>query len=93
MDCPFFWECQEYALEEGIPYGVWGGLDEKQREHIWQGRKGGKPNKFLNDIDEALRPLLQDRRDRENDLSTRTTESRGHSPEASNDKRNEEDVA
>lgn len=65
MQCPLFFECREYALAEGIPYGVWGGADERERERIWK-RTGGKPTAFLEAIDAALEPMLQARRDYEN---------------------------
>jgi hypothetical protein len=65
MTCPLYWECAEYALAEGIPDGIWGGLDERERGRIWK-KRGGKPTKFLDDIDAAIGPLLQYRRDFEN---------------------------
>lgn len=64
LECPLYWECQEYALTEGIPEGIWGGMDGRERERIWK-RRGGKPTGFLEGIDEAVRPLLQARRDAE----------------------------
>lgn len=66
MTCPFYWGCQEYALNEGIPHGVWGGVDERERERIWA-RTGGRPGKFHADLDAAIGPLLQYRRDLERD--------------------------
>jgi hypothetical protein len=66
MDCPLFWQCQSFAIEQGIPNGVWGGLDERQREHIWRNMPGGKPSHFIDSMDAMLGPLLQERRDFEN---------------------------
>lgn len=54
MDCPLYWQCQEYALTEGIPHGTFGGMDEKTRARVWARTPGGKPTKFLDDIDAAL---------------------------------------
>lgn len=64
MDCPLYWQCQEYALTEGIPYGVWGGLDEAARARIWH-RQGGKPTAFLDSIDAVIGPMLNSRGMRE----------------------------
>lgn len=52
--CPLYWACQEYAINEGIPHGTFGGVDELTRKRIWKSRPGGKPTKFLDDIDAAL---------------------------------------
>ncbi len=30
-DCPVQWECYNYALAAGEPYGIWGELDESER--------------------------------------------------------------
>jgi len=32
--CPVRSECLEWALETAQPHGVWGGLDEQEREHL-----------------------------------------------------------
>ncbi|WP_435056771.1 WhiB family transcriptional regulator [Streptomyces capoamus] len=32
--CPVIEECLQFALDEGIPYGVFGGLDENERADI-----------------------------------------------------------
>ena len=29
--CPVLIDCREYALQQGEPYGVWGGLSEHER--------------------------------------------------------------
>lgn len=69
FECPLYWACREYALDEGIPEGIWGGLSGRQREQIWKGTKDGKPTGFLESIDAQTRPLLQARRDAESEWS------------------------
>lgn len=32
--CPAKEECLEYALDQGIKHGIWGGLSEKERRRI-----------------------------------------------------------
>jgi hypothetical protein len=64
MDCPIYFACQEYALEAGVPNGTWGGMDERTRERIWKTDfPTGKPQHFNEEMDAALLPLLQERRD------------------------------
>jgi len=38
--CPHQTECGEWALSEGLLFGVWGGLDEDQRYKITKCRRG-----------------------------------------------------
>lgn len=38
--CPFKNECLEWSLQTKQNYGVWGGMDEKQRRQIMRCRKG-----------------------------------------------------
>src|SRR5688572_8950479 len=38
--CPFKDSCLEWALEKNQQYGVWGGLDERQRRAIRRCREG-----------------------------------------------------
>lgn len=45
QDCPIKAQCALEAIEEGVPFGVWGGTTEKQREAIWHAR-GGRPQGF-----------------------------------------------
>ena len=56
VGCPLFEQCRVYALNTGIPDGVWGGLGERERKEIWKGWPGGKPTQFLDEIDAALAP-------------------------------------
>lgn len=65
MMCPLYWDCGEYAIEQGVPYGVWGGMGQAERDRIWK-KKGGRPTSFTDAIDANISPLLQERRDREN---------------------------
>lgn len=32
--CPIRWDCLDRALAEGIPFGVWGGMDEDDRRKL-----------------------------------------------------------
>ncbi len=34
--CPVRLECADYAIRAREPYGVWGGLTEEDREHIYR---------------------------------------------------------
>lgn len=45
LHCPLYFQCQEYALTEGIPEGIFGGMDAPTRHRIWK-RTGGRPKKF-----------------------------------------------
>lgn len=65
QDCPLLHLCAEYAIENGVPNGIWGGVDEQERERIWK-RRGAKPTDFLDEMDAAIGPALQARRDFEN---------------------------
>ncbi len=38
-DCPVKEPCLEYALENGIDHGVWGGASERERRRIARGRR------------------------------------------------------
>lgn len=58
--CPIQKKCAEDALAEGIPEGIFGGLDREDRERIWA---GNRPTGFMDAIDAAMGPLLQERRD------------------------------
>lgn len=53
MSCPFYFPCAEYALDEGVPFGIFGGMDERERRVAWK-KRGGKPSKFNDDLDAAL---------------------------------------
>ena len=67
-ECPLMVECGRVALADGIPDGIWGGMDARDRERIWATWPEGKPTVFLTIIDQAVRPLLQRRRDEENNF-------------------------
>jgi WhiB family redox-sensing transcriptional regulator len=41
MDCPVKVPCLEYALENRIDHGVWGGTSERERRRILRARAGG----------------------------------------------------
>ncbi len=38
-DCPVALQCLEYALEERIEHGVWGGCSERERRRILKRRR------------------------------------------------------
>ena len=40
-DCPVMGTCLEYALEERIDHGVWGGCSERERRRILKRRRDG----------------------------------------------------
>jgi hypothetical protein len=42
LDCPLYWPCQEAAINEGIPDGVFGGTGPRDRARIWHAM-GAKP--------------------------------------------------
>ncbi|MGB3055181.1 MAG: WhiB family transcriptional regulator [Acidimicrobiales bacterium] len=38
-DCPVKDDCREYALEQRIEHGVWGGCSERERRRILKSRR------------------------------------------------------
>ncbi|MFE6853457.1 WhiB family transcriptional regulator [Streptomyces sp. NPDC057674] len=38
LQCPFRSDCLQGALDRGEEYGVWGGLDEKERRRLRRAR-------------------------------------------------------
>lgn len=41
LDCPVADQCLEYALEQRIEHGVWGGCSERERRRILKRRRQG----------------------------------------------------
>lgn len=39
--CPVKSPCLEYALEQRVDHGVWGGTSERERRRILKGRRDG----------------------------------------------------
>ncbi len=42
-DCPVSRTCLEYALENRIDHGVWGGSSERERRRILRRRRAAQP--------------------------------------------------
>jgi WhiB family redox-sensing transcriptional regulator len=43
VECPVKQACLEYALENRIDHGVWGGTSERQRRRILKKRRSSAP--------------------------------------------------
>lgn len=56
LSCPLKANCRAYALEQGLPYGIWGGTTPEYRRKWWADH-GGMPDLFYADIDRALRQV------------------------------------
>lgn len=59
LDCPVMLQCLDKARSEGIPYGVFGGEDERERAEWWE-KNGGRPTAFDDSLTidvQALRPF------------------------------------
>lgn len=52
--CPLQHPCAEYALTNGVPYGIFGAMGETDRASAWK-QAGGKPTQFQDDLDAALK--------------------------------------
>jgi hypothetical protein len=63
--CPAQQQCRDFARSDGIPYGIFGGESQAERERYWEAN-GGRPGEFINVLHAAASPLLQQRRDFEN---------------------------
>lgn len=53
QSCPMLHQCAEYAIRVGVPNGIWGGVDEKERGRIWKANMG-RPTQFQDELDAAL---------------------------------------
>lgn len=56
-DCPLFHQCREEALRIGVPYGTWGGMDERTRQRVWARTPGGRPTLFDDGVQSVRRFL------------------------------------
>jgi hypothetical protein len=64
MECPLYNPCSEYALTQGVEYGIWGGVTREERVRTWKAN-GVRPEHFIDNYQSQIRPLLQERRDHE----------------------------
>lgn len=55
-ECELLLSCRQYALDVGVPEGVWGGWDAEQRHAYWR-THGGRPNGFRRDLELAIGTL------------------------------------
>lgn len=49
-ECPVMHACLEYALENRIDHGVWGGTSERQRRRIARARRAGASGRRSTDV-------------------------------------------
>jgi len=61
LACPLFFECQDYAREGGIEFGIYGGEGAASRKRYWQDH-GGRPRELDDIRDDHVRPLMRERR-------------------------------
>jgi WhiB family redox-sensing transcriptional regulator len=45
--CPVATECLEYALTNGIKFGIWGGVSERGRRRMRQARASAQAQRYL----------------------------------------------
>lgn len=58
--CPLFWQCRQYAIDVGVPHGIFGGLDGQDRARVW-GMRGGRPTGFDDEVRRMTDALLEQR--------------------------------
>lgn len=61
LSCPLKADCAAYALRKGMPYGIWGGMTPEDRQRYWA-KHGGQPRDFMTEIDQAINPLIRERK-------------------------------
>ena len=55
MACPLYFPCQDYAREQGIPFGIFGGETAGQRFRWWK-KNGGMPSLFTEELNRQAGP-------------------------------------
>ena len=57
LACPLFFDCQDKARSEGIPYGIWGGEHMAARNRYWE-KTGDRPDVFDKQIQALTGPTM-----------------------------------